>query len=59
MYRQYENPYELEDELKMEKERINQPGYEPDDLDYERIADLEDGVNFAWQDDEYDQEEWF
>ena len=55
MYRQYENPRELEKELAAEKERISQPGYEADEFDAERIADLEERINFAWQDEEYDE----
>ena len=40
MYRQYENPYKLQKRLQ-----------EIIDL-HEAIADLEERINFAWQDDE-------
>lgn len=58
MYRQYENPYSLEDQLKKLKEEYCTAVEENEDedtmisLQYD-IADLEERVNFAWQDDEY------
>ena len=55
MYRQYEDPRKLEEELKEAKERLNDPDYEADEYDYERIAELEERINFAWQDEEYDE----
>jgi hypothetical protein len=60
MYRQYENPYPLEKELEALE-------YEYDmailgEADEETIADiaieiaeLKDRINFAWQDDEYEE----
>ena len=56
MYRQYEDPRKLEKELAKELARINKPGYEPDDYDWERIEELKDRINFAWQDDEYESD---
>lgn len=59
MYRQYEDPYKLEEQLKELKEEY----YEAikNDADEETIinlacdiAELEERINFAWQDDEYD-----
>lgn len=64
MYRQYENPHTLENELKEliaeRKELISTP---TDDANFNwdllknmdiRISELEDRINFAWQD--YDSE---
>lgn len=55
MYRQYENPVSLEEQLAELQARYNAET----DLDVlmdlaEDIADLKDRINFAWQDDEYD-----
>lgn len=53
MYRQYENPYELENRLNNWLE--SHPNKEEwDDLDWETYHDLTDRINFAWQDDEFD-----
>ena len=57
MYRQYNNPYELEKELKKAKERLARLQAENADEDsilsaYEDVQILEEKVNFAWQDDE-------
>ena len=54
MFRNYEDPHKLEAQLEKEMERINRDDYEPDEFDYERIANLQERLNFAWQDDEYD-----
>lgn len=52
MYRQYENPYKLEQQL---EELELQYAQNPDDVDlYLAIQELKDRINFAWQDDEYD-----
>lgn len=59
MYRQYENPYNLEKRLKEAEEELHKAYalgadmYEIMDIEME-IADLKDRINFAWQDDEYD-----
>ena len=61
MYRNYENPYGLERQLKELKQQYRNAkanGADEDtlislSLD---INDLEERVNFAWQDDEYDEE---
>lgn len=60
IYRQYEDPYELEKQLKALKEELHkayQLGadvYELQDLHLE-IHELEERVNFAWQDNEYEE----
>jgi hypothetical protein len=59
MYRQYENPYELENQLKELKEELHNAyahGADTEDLIdlHIEIAELEERINFAWQDDEYD-----
>lgn len=61
MYRQYENPYALEQKLTELKNKLDEAyalGTDFDELqDLElEIAELKDRVNFAWQDDEYDHE---
>ena len=61
MYRQYENPHELEKRLKELKEELDQAyafGSDPYDLQdlHLEIHELEDRINHAWQDDEYDSE---
>ena len=59
MYRQYEDPYKLEEQLEELKEELNKAyklgadNYELMDLEI-NIAELKDRINFAWQDDEYD-----
>ena len=56
MYRQYEDPYKLEKQLaELKEQRANATD---DELMYlaEEIAELEERVNFAWQDDEYEEE---
>lgn len=60
MYRQYENPRLLQaqlDNLIAEYDDIQASGKVDDDT-YEyyhnRIAELKDRINFAWQDEEYD-----
>ena len=57
MYRQYEDPYRLEKKLAELKERqLN--ATDDGELEYlaEEIAELEERVNFAWQDDEYESD---
>lgn len=59
MYRQYENPYKLEEKLKQRKAEYQMALAENADENTlisiaEDIAELEERVNFAWQDDEYD-----
>ena len=59
MYRQYEDPYKLEKKLKELKEEYHQAIKEGVDeatlIGYSwEIAELNDRINFAWQDDEYD-----
>lgn len=52
MYRQYEDPYKLEQRLAEVQEAYAQ---NPDDEYYaEEIAELKERINFAWQDDEYE-----
>lgn len=50
IYRQYEDPYKLEQKLaELKEQRTHNP--EDEDLAIE-IHELEERVNFAWQDDE-------
>ena len=54
MYRQYEDPYVLEKRLdELKEQRAKNPHDE--DLALE-IHELEERINFAWQDDEYESE---
>lgn len=60
MYRRYEDPYKLENQLKELKREYRKAIEENADeetlinLEY-NIAELEERINFAWQDDEYDE----
>lgn len=52
MFRQYEDPYQLEQQLAELEEQYAQ---NPDDVDlYLAISELKDRINFAWQDNEYE-----
>ena len=55
MYRQYENPYTLEEQLEELKNIYNMAVAENEDFEIlcnikESISDLEQRINFAWQD---------
>lgn len=53
-YRQYEDPYKLEQMLEEAEARLAE---DPDDVDLRIwVYELRDRINFAWQDDEYDAE---
>jgi hypothetical protein len=55
MYRRYENPWELEDQLAKAKQRLAEnPEDENLALD---VHELEERINFAWQDNEYEMED--
>lgn len=54
IYRQYENPRTLEDMLEDAKRRLAENPYD-EDLVLE-VAELKERINFAWQDDEYDED---
>ena len=54
MYRQYEDPYALEERLaELQRELAENPLDE--ELAFE-VQELKDRINFAWQDDEFDNE---
>lgn len=54
MYRQYEDPYKIA-ELVREQERYCEEN--PDDIDGAiELESLRQRENFAWQDDEYDED---
>lgn len=62
MYRQYENPYDLNKylcELEAEYQTLIEMGVDADEEDfidlYEEILDIKERINFAWQDEEYDE----
>ena len=57
MYRRYEDPRKLEKQLAKLKRRYKQThdDYEKMYL-AEEIAELTDRVNFAWQDEEYEED---
>ena len=60
MYRSYENPYELEQQLKELKQQYCDAKAKADedsmiDLSIE-ISSLEERIKFAWEDDEYENE---
>ena len=55
IYRQYENPWKLEDKLADARKQLAE-NPENEDLALE-VHELEERVNFAWQDQEYESEE--
>ena len=58
MYRQYEDPHMIEKWMEDAKAALAQ---NPGNIDlHEEVADLEERLNFAWQDDEAECEgyEW-
>ena len=57
IYRQYEDPYKLERLLAEKKRELANAtsDYEREWLS-EEIHELEERVNFAWQDDEFDED---
>lgn len=59
MYRSYEDPYKLEEMLEEARERLEESRAEDGDCDVDLLLwvnELEERVNFAWQDDEYDHD---
>jgi hypothetical protein len=54
MYRQYEDPYVLEQKLAEAKKQFAENPLD-EDLAIE-VHELEERVNFAWQDEEYDED---
>ena len=60
MYRPYENPWKLEDRLEEAQKRLEQAKEEdPENIDriidlVNEVESLKERVNFAWQDQEYD-----
>lgn len=61
MYRQYEDPWKLEDRLEDANRRLEIAEDEDPDNDdriidlLEEIEELKERINFAWQDQEYDE----
>jgi hypothetical protein len=56
MYRQYEDPWKLEDQLAEAKQRLAENPYDEDLVN--EVAELKDRVNFAWQDNEYENDQY-
>ena len=54
IYRQYEDPYALEDQLAEAKREFAENPFD-EDLAL-TVHELEERVNFAWQDQEYESE---
>lgn len=59
MYRQYEDPYKLEKQLKELRLEYNNAKENNADEDIlvelsQDVHELEERINFAWQDDEYE-----
>ena len=53
IYRQYEDPYALEQQLAEARKELTE---NPDNEDLAlKVHELEERVNFAWQDDEYEE----
>ena len=61
MFRAYENPYKLEKQLQEKLDRLQElraSGEIDEDTEISYALDIEelkDRINFAWQDDEYDE----
>ena len=59
MYRNYEDPWKLEKRLRKAKEYLHiaqLAGDEDAIIDYTlEVDELKDRINFAWQDQEYDE----
>ena len=60
MYRQYEDPYKLQDQLKQAKDELAERRNNGEDEEslfslLEDIEELRQRINFAWQDIEYDE----
>ena len=53
MFRRYEDPRKLQDQL--DQWLQDNPKETWDEYDYETYADLKERINFAWQDEEYDE----
>jgi hypothetical protein len=57
MYRQYEDPYALEKQLTEKRQELDNCDDEAERMWLgEEINELEERVNFAWQDDEFDED---
>ena len=60
MYRQYEDPWKCQDALEKAEERLERAKEEdPENIDriidlVNEVESLRERVNFAWQDQEYD-----
>ena len=60
MFRQYEDPWKLEEMLEQAEARLEEAKRNVEDDDtlwnlYEDVESLRERVNFAWQDQEYDE----
>lgn len=58
MYRQYEDPRKLEKMLEDAERRLSDAqaaGFEGIESLYEEVAELRERVNFAWQDEEWEE----
>ena len=59
MYRQYENPYKVQEMLTDAERRLAEAQAQGADIDvlvglHDEVEELRERVNFAWQDDEAD-----
>ena len=60
MYRQYEDPYKVQKLLEDAERELEEAKARGDDVErlidlYNEVESLRERVNFAWQDDEYDE----
>lgn len=60
MFRQYEDPYKVEQMLKDAERELSDAKARGDDVEAlidlaNEVESLRERVNFAWQDDEYDE----
>ena len=62
MYRQYENPYKVQKQFEEAERELSDARARGDDIEslidlYNEVESLRERVNFAWQDEEYDEME--
>lgn len=56
IYRRYEDPYKVQKMLDEARARLAEDP--EDEFLYEEVAELEERLNFAWQDDEAAENGW-
>ena len=60
MYRRYENPFKVKEMLEEAERQLSDAKARDDDIEsiidlYNEVESLRERLNFAWQDEEYDE----